>query len=748
MNDQQHIAGKGNSNTPKTFKYVLSSSHPLGVLELKHVPQGWEGAELTFIRDPKYKGVLTTFSTSELTFIKEGRNYIQTVYENGGIDFDITVRIFLYSDSEMKYNSYFTGKIDLSTYDINDIGVSCEIIPTGFQNSILNRADMKVDLLNTKFIGGGEGSMAQLANVPQTLQFGAYVVSQDADWFIQGEEEDVATIFQHYLPMQVNSTDFAAGSAQAQTFGGTAPFFTSDDVRDINLKGSIQVEIVDNAASDPINIDINIKLYKNEIVLQTYVDSDVGITALFQFDVDEDISLIDTDELSFRGTVTHNGEEVSVGYFNDSVTISEDIGASLEGVAVESFPIFEYTARILQLTSGEVDPLDSTLLGRVDSLPVSYPEKGDGAFVIMTKGQWIRQFPLEEGGTIIQTLNGSLNDIFKDINARENAGLGFEDRSGTEKVIIEKEAYFFDIEDNPNFPATDDRPYVTNQILDLSDVVTDEKISKQVLPEWYANEIESGYSDFEYEFIQGLKEFNTKSSYATPIKSVKNKLDLTSPIRYDTQGANKLRAKPYDGFATEDVNGDNDVFGFDSKKLGVFVVKTNEDFSLVTGGIDPEQSYNLKYTPRRNGERHGNRYKSMRLAVTDEIQFLKTDKNNRLITQLSTESDPKAENGDLLVDDLTDGYWLPESYTFEAPVNETVIAAIQDNPYGVIKIANDKFGWILEVQTNSENNKGQFKLLRVNTAWAKATVQVDNWILKTGFWNYDGEWENDGIWNY
>ena len=47
MSTQIEIAGKGNSNTPKTFEYILSSSD-YGVKKLKHVPEGWDNSELTF----------------------------------------------------------------------------------------------------------------------------------------------------------------------------------------------------------------------------------------------------------------------------------------------------------------------------------------------------------------------------------------------------------------------------------------------------------------------------------------------------------------------------------------------------------------------------------------------------------------------------------------------------------------------------------------------------------------------------
>jgi len=137
--------------------------------------------------------------------------------------------------------------------------------------------------------------------------------------------------------------------------------------------------------------------------------------------------------------------------------------------------------------------------------------------------------------------------------------------------------------------------------------------------------------------------------------------------------------------------------------------------------VDPTQSYNLNFTPRRNLERHGSRLSSMRLQEGAEIQWLKSDKNTKLSTQKIGETISKAENGDIQVATLTPGYWIPEAYIFQAPVNEAVISAIQANPRGVIKIGTDKYGWILEVQTNNEDKKGEFKLLRCDLV----NVKVD-----------------------
>jgi len=715
MTTRQEIAGKGHSNTNKKFRYTLLTKDD-NPLTLFHVPEGWKSGELTFIRDSFYKGVIESYSTNSFEFIKEGRDFIQTAYERGGIDYEIKIYIDIKVNSTFGWQRYFTGKLDLSTYIIDSISAKCEIIPTGFQSLILNRDSIDVDLLSEKFIGGGTGSMAQLTGMPTTLRIPAYQAKRQTDWIMEAQIDDIDTTYVHYVPMEVNSDEFPVGVSDDQTLLGTTPFFTNDETRTIKLEGTIIVAMDENADPDA-NLAISIDLYKNSSVIQTYSDSHLGTSITFTFPVDESISLNVSDELSLRAVATHDGEEVELTYVTSGVTISADIGTQLDAVDIEGFPIYEFVTRILQLTSGETIPLHSDLLGRTDSVPDTYSSDGDGSLMSMTKGRLIREFPLAN-----LVFNGSLKDVFKTLNSIRNIGLGFEVIGGVNKVRIEKESYFFDITDNPNYPATDSEAYLVNQILDLSGSVTNELISKEVLPDWYANEISVGYQNFEYENVQGLKEFNTKSLYTTPLKSVKRKLDLVAEYRYDTQGANKLREKPYSTDSTEDVNGDNHVFGFDVKRLGVFTVKTDEDFDLVTGGIDPSESYNLDFTPRRNLERHGNVIRSMQFDEGKEIQWMKSDKNTKLVTQKPSEADAKAENADITVNDFTLGYWIPEAYICEAPVNEATIAALQANPRGVIKIGTDKYMWILEVQTNNDENKGQFKGLRVDLTNVKVVV--------------------------
>lgn len=712
MATQQTLAGLGKSNTNKRFKFVLSTKDD-GVKTLRFAPDGWKESELTFIRDEFYKSVIERYSTNELTFVKDGRDFIQTAYERGGIDYEVSINIYILKSSTFQYQLYFSGKLDLSTYKIDSIGATCEVIPSGFQDVVLNRADIDVDMMSTKYIGGGEDSMEALFGVWEKVTIPEYNATKNADWRLFGVPISVNLGDSGvYAPMRISFSEYEGQVFnQAIAIVGSPidqKFFKASS--DLSFVFSFQITLKITVNSTPEVSAASLILFKNQVSEKLYnpISSSVyGDVYTFIFATYETLNILENDELTliaeFDPTISYTAEftELNISMMTQLSTIP--------AVDAPMFYIYEAFVRTIQLISGNSHPLKSDLLGRTDSTPDSYATDGSAALMAITGGRWIRGF----SPNTIQ-LNFNLKDLFTTINAIHNIGLGFETISGNKRVRVEDEKYFFDITVNPDY-ATDGKYWQVNQILDLSLWLNNEMISKEVLPNWYANEIIGGYRSFEYENIQGLKEFNTSVNWAIPIKSIKTKLDIKADYRADTQGINKLREKPAETFPTEDVSGDNDIFIFDVKRGGdyVFTVKTNDDFESVSGGVDPQNWYNINFTPRRNLERHGARLRSMMLAAGDEIQWLKSGKNNSLITKKAGEA-AKAENGDLLVNDLTLGYWIPEAYIFDCPVNEEMITALQANPRGVIKLAENKFGWILDVQTNNENKKGEFKLLRVN----------------------------------
>ena len=59
--------------------------------------------------------------------------------------------------------------------------------------------------------------------------------------------------------------------------------------------------------------------------------------------------------------------------------------------------------------------------------------------------------------------------------------------------------------------------------------------------------------------------------------------------------------------------------------------------------------------------------------------------------------------------------WWAEAYTVEdCPFYMEDVRDLEDNPRGLIKLADDKYGWILEVKYRGQENKATLKLLRCN----------------------------------
>ncbi len=72
------------------------------------------------------------------------------------------------------------------------------------------------------------------------------------------------------------------------------------------------------------------------------------------------------------------------------------------------------------------------------------------------------------------------------------------------------------------------------------------------------------------------------------------------------------------------------------------------------------------------------------------------------------------ESADILPSTLDGNLWINEAYSVEVPLRESDIAAIQLNPYGLVKLTDKKYGWILEFKSKNENRKSSYRLLRVN----------------------------------
>jgi hypothetical protein len=166
------------------------------------------------------------------------------------------------------------------------------------------------------------------------------------------------------------------------------------------------------------------------------------------------------------------------------------------------------------------------------------------------------------------------------------------------------------------------------------------------------------------------------------------------------------------------VKGDEDLFLVDSVRQTLspyWIARTSEGFATVSGGIDADSNYNLAWTPARNLRRWGAYIRAgLEKNLGTYIRWQTSEKNTTLQTLLTTETEAVVENDDVLVNDLAAPFFLPEIYTVECEMRYADIATLLTNSKGLIKLAENKYGWIMELSIGAKENKAEIRLLRAN----------------------------------
>lgn len=666
----------------KKFRFYLQNASA-GLIEMKYAPDGWDSSKFELKRNEKYLGLFRTISFNDLKFAKDARDYIRDVYEGQGINAEITFTVNRLGNDGI-YSNYYTGRLDLSTYKINETGVTVEITDTSLTEKIKNRENTKVNIRQRISIEGYEVPVFT-DEFPQII-LPQFEIRKYANWTVNTPAGSF--ILTHYIPMLLVSSDL--NEAQSQTISGTDVCFTaSEQERPVTITGSINGRMI--AGSPVALLRITVRMFVNGAEQSSWMEeTDVPATEYnFNIDINETFDLNSGAEIYFDAVVYDPGASVRTIY--DDLTIQlEQFYEDLPQRTIYAYPYYEALLRICQLIADKNDIFKSEFFGRTDTPIVTYA--ADGQLGHITRGLFVRGT-----WTLNPTVPLSLSETYQALSSCFCLGMGVEDVSGTDKVVIEDLRYFFD----------------DNVVCDISALIREDAIEKEVDAKRHYSGIKTGYNNYNYEAVGGLSEYNTGSEFTSVIYVLDNMLDIVCKFRADTQGINKLR-KVWN--TNEDQEGDDHIFLIDSVRDGItWLARTGEDFAEVTGGIDADMWYNLLLTPARNLLRWGAVIRSgLEKNLGTYLRWQKSDKNTTLSTRLTTETDAVVENADILVNDLTEPFYLPEIYNTECELRYSDISAILTNPKGLVKLSDTKYGWILSMVMGSEENKATFTLLRAN----------------------------------
>jgi hypothetical protein len=419
----------------------------------------------------------------------------------------------------------------------------------------------------------------------------------------------------------------------------------------------------------------------------------------------------------------------------------------------------EAATRILQGLTGRNDVLYSEILGRTDSEPVSYKKDGELSFLWLTNGSQIRGFPMYdtvytaplwdanklyatgekvslpndtstytatasnkgESPTLLQSweatstkpisvtgrpIFATWKEYVEALNAIRPVGCGIElTPNGSERVRLEGVEHFYQ-----------------NMIILQLGKVADLKLS--VATEYYYNQVEIGYEKWGSNQDNSLDEVATKQTRIPPILKEKNK--YTALSKYSASGylIEDLRRQQYVNTPEKENSDDKTNFWVCVLKKGLLGVtyyetERNQNLTICNNVLSPSTIYNARIWPFRNFMRHGAIIRAgLQFLDKKPVAFGEGNANYIAETRFIGEKKSVVENQSVLPTELARPFWIPEYYSFTAPLPYEQRVLIEQNPYGIISfedsLGNEKRGFVKEIKTRLNGPDAEFKLLRAN----------------------------------
>jgi len=689
MSSQLDLIKRSSNNGLTEFRFTLSEPSQ-GVLVLKTAPDGWSDVDIEYFRSKDYYSCNRKGSEVDLIFYKEGKQFIQNVYENSGPEANIFLKVEKLNKTTQLYEDYPTAnKPDLGTYEVDEIGVSVKMLDTDFKEKVYNRDSVELDITSLETIEGY--TVAPFVIDEITMPDTSVDLSDSAE--LGGGFQTVSPLVVPIL--SVTSADFSEMQVPTTTTVNvkTSAFFKESlDNRIVQLSGNIDFTI-----RDAVNVDFQlVHINSTNVVLGQYGLYEKSYSP--SGDYDEDFDINESITLSIGDSLLLQCEFSATSLLSAGNVIVSEVYTGSPETDVFAFPYYEMFLRLFQKITDTENPFKSDFFGRTDTPLTTYASDGEIGFV--TKGIYFRGLSRLSTNVTLKS-----KDAFQSLSSIFRLGLGIETIGGVDKVVIEDMDYFFD----------------NNVVMDISDKLRSENIKKKILPELFYNSAETGFNKFTYENNAGLFEFNTKSAWSSVISFVSKTLQNISKIRGDGQGMRLLLLARWqaDYDPTKDVKGDSDYFLIDALRDGVdFKARTNEGFTNITGSVYAYSSYNLRYSPARNLRRWGANIKAGLLhSLNTWLRWQSSDKNTTLGSQYTGELLPVIENADVRANDLNNCKWINEAYMIEAPITVQQLQAFAANPNGIIKLSDNKYGWVSiggSVKIKNNNLMAEMELLRVN----------------------------------
>ncbi len=730
------------SSTPERYQFKLISETETIICNLP--PLEWKSGTLEMKRDLESGGVLSSFQADSLTFVGNGGDLLQKLFDAYEVNAKCTLVISYwksfdaipangrqYVEFPTRYdiNFNFYEKVKIGRFYF---GIRVKAINSSVQTKLDNRKDVDVDISKVEddgtviTIGGVKIDSYGIKDISlrRLINYDATNVSYRAELNdLTGRYELTHVAYKvtyTSMPVKVFSTDkFLNEFTEVQAVQyitrtenlAIIPAFFKDakvNYESLDIWYWLSVEVTDcYIGSFPWNIQL-IETDPNGAIVGAPYDLGGfgGLKKIYNITPDTIPLNVKCDKgNSLKLVVRSEGiDSYYTAYsIKQIIQITQQVSQS-PAAQLEGYPIYEATERLCQHILDVRYPIYSEFFGRTD---VSYSATGS-----KYSAENVLRFAHIQGG---MNLRGALlgnadaplalnfKKLFATLKALYNVGYSLEVVESETRIRIEEYAHFFQ-----NTEVVFDPP--------ISSRISKYDIQSQVMPELIPVDIKSGFDSYEYLTANGRAEPNT-TSQRTSIMNTATKWENISPYRADTKGILDNISNPIGENGSTDTKGDSSIFIVKTRKHATrtneWIPEKGELISIIEDtSLFKNDLMNRYFTPARILLRNGNRLTGgMTKVQTSSLRFQKSDKLCSLITSDDGGVTQLAENSDIPVSSLAAPIYKAMKHTITVPwyFKDTVL--LQSNPLGYIRFSADISGYLLSFKKKNAKDEAEITII-------------------------------------
>lgn len=503
---------------------------------LENSPDGWKDHQIKVARNTTYYGLFRTFSLP-LKFVKSAAKIVRDRLYKYGVEDVLFYKKLKLNTITGEHQLMYSGELDLTTTTDASTYIECTSIDGGINKILKANESTNYEI---ELIGKG---VSDLYLDTCELQQNAFYVKAGESTF--GSQNLNITLISLNEKNTINSKtqDFIQINSFADLYN-TDYYFnkTTNDTYfnfDFNLELSslflvstpytapaIWLYGFDKNNNKVVDVKLGIGIITNVIVfIPIYTINGFKKNIFIPKDTRLYLCVMPTD-----GTNAFFDQVPPFNYIEDTDLSSKKYFINVEYNYVKQPTIckiitaIELGNRLVQKMANDTNyKLVSTLLNNTS--------------IYLTSGDAIRGFD-----------NAKIKTNFKDFFTSFNRNLCIGLDTGTKTIYIEKRETFYD---------------KNTLIYNLGDV---KNVQVKPTNDLFFKKLKIGYTEQNYDDLNGRDEFNTTYEFATLYTKSKKDLDITAPYRADMYGVTFTQIN-LEGKKTQDNGSDNDVFMLDIDTL-------------------------------------------------------------------------------------------------------------------------------------------------------------------------------------